>query len=110
MGAPDRRNRRAPRGYPNMTVALLGSTLVYSFVLCCVVSAALQVLAWSRHAREGAPRSLRALWRPEGFFDPIGLRQMRIARTLLLVGGFMYVMYGGLVVAVNVLDAARRAG
>ena len=93
-----------------MTLAILGTTLVYSFIICCVVSAALQVIAWSRHAREGASRSLRALWRPEGYFDPIGLRQMRIARTLLLVGGFMYVFYGGLVVAMTVLSSSPTAG
>lgn len=87
-----------------MTLAILATTLVYSFILCCVVSAALQIMAWSRHAREGAPRSIRAVWRPEAYFDPIGLRQMRVARTLLLIGGFAYVMYGALVVAMNVLS------
>ncbi|HUE96605.1 MAG TPA: hypothetical protein VMN39_08090 [Longimicrobiaceae bacterium] len=86
-----------------MTLALLSTALVYAFILCCVVSAALQVIAWSRHALEGAPRSLKALWRPEGYFDPIGLRQMRVARTLLLVGGVAYVTYGGVIVAMTLL-------
>lgn len=84
---------------------ILANALVYSFIICCVVSAALQVIAWSRHAREGAPRSIRALWNPEGYFDHIGLQQMRIARRLLLVGGFAYVAYGALIVAMTVLRA-----
>ena len=89
-----------------MTLGILGSMLVYAFVICCVVSAALQIIAWSRHGLEGAPRSLWALWRPEGYFDEIGLRQMHLARTLLIVGGFAYVAYGGLVVAMTVIGAS----
>jgi hypothetical protein len=77
-----------------MTVALIGNALVFSFIICCVVSAALQILAWSRHAREGVPVSLRALWRPEGYFDEIGLHQIRLARRLLTVGGCAYLAYG----------------
>jgi hypothetical protein len=68
--------------------------LLYAFIMCCVVSAALQIVAWSRHGREGAPVSVRALWKPEGYFDEIGLRQIRIARTLLNTGIVAYLLFG----------------
>jgi hypothetical protein len=84
-------------------VHILATALVLSFFLCCVVSGILQVLAWSRHARQGAPVSLRALWRPEGYFDPVGLRQILLARRLLTVGAVAYLSYGVLVVVGNVL-------
>jgi hypothetical protein len=76
--------------------ALVASTLLFAFIMCCVVSAALQILAWSRHARKGAPVSLRALWKPEGYFDPVGLRQIQLARRLLVMGGIAYVAFGAL--------------
>lgn len=79
--------------------SFMSTWLLLTFVVCCVVSAALQILAWSRHAREGAPVSVRALWKPEGHFDEIGLRQIRIARRLLLLGGIAYLSFG----VVNVL-------
>ena len=75
-------------------VALLSTALLFSFVICCVVSAALQIFAWSRHAREGVTVTVRALWRPEGYFDEVGLQQMRLARRLLAVGGWAYLTYG----------------
>lgn len=84
---------------------ILANALVYSFIICCVVSAALQIIAWSRHAREDARVSMRALWKPEGYFDEIGLQQMKVARRLLLVGGFAYVAYGALIVAMTILRA-----
>lgn len=84
-------------------LAILGSTLVFCFIICCIVSAALQILAWSRHSREGVPVSLRALWRPEGYFDEIGLRQILLARRLLTVGGWAYLTYGLLILATSVL-------
>jgi hypothetical protein len=77
-------------------VPLLSNVLVYVFILCCIVSASLQVLAWSRHSLEGAPVSIRALWRPEGLFDEVGLRQINTARRLLTVGGVAYLTYGAL--------------
>jgi hypothetical protein len=79
-------------------VAVLSSTLLFAFIICCVVSAALQILAWSRHTREGTPISLQALWRPEGRFDEIGMRQMQLARKLLVVGAMAYVAFGALTV------------
>lgn len=75
-------------------LALLGSALAFCFVTCCLVSAALQVLAWTRHGREGVPMSVRALWRPEGHFDEIGLRQVLLARRLLTIGGWAWLTYG----------------
>lgn len=85
-----------------MILPAVASTLVYCFIICCVVSAGLQILAWSRHAREGVSVSVRALWNPEGYFDEIGLRQMRVARRLLTLGGVAYLGYGALIVASNV--------
>lgn len=84
-------------------LAVLASALVFCFVICCVVSAALQILAWTRHAREGVAVSLKALWRPEGYFDEIGLRQILLARRLLTVGGWAYLTYGLLIVVSHVL-------
>ena len=84
---------------------LVVTAFVLSFVSCCVVSGILQLLAWTRHAREGATVSLRALRHPEEYFDPIGLRQMALARRLLLVGGVAYLSYGVLMVAATVLRA-----
>jgi hypothetical protein len=85
-----------------MTAELLASALVFAFVACCIVSAILQVLAWSRHSREGVPVTVRALWQPEGFFDETGLRQIRFARRLLTAGAVAYLMYGGLILLSNV--------
>lgn len=87
----------------NTALAVLSTALVLCFVMCCVLSGVLQVLAWSRHAREGAPVSLRALWQPEGYFDEIGLRQILLARRLLAVGGVAYLSYGLLIVVANFL-------
>jgi hypothetical protein len=80
---------------------LLSSALLLSFVLCCIASGFLQVRAWGRHARPGVPVSLRALRDPEQFFDPIGYRQMLLARRLLSVGGVAYLTYGLLIIANN---------
>lgn len=86
-------------------VGFVMTTALFAFVICCVVSAALQIIAWSRHAREGAPVSLRALWKPEGYFDEIGLRQMQLARRLLLAGGVAYLTFGAANVAAIVIAA-----
>jgi hypothetical protein len=83
--------------------AFLATWLVFTFVICCVLSAVLQILAWSRHAREGAPVSIRALWKPEGHFDDVGVRQIQLARRLLLIGGFAYLTFGALNVATAVI-------
>jgi hypothetical protein len=91
-----------------MILAILATALVYAFIICCVVSAALQIVAWSRHSREGVRASFRGVWRPEGLFDEIGLRQMRIARTLLIVGGFAYVVYGGVMVITSIAGGVTR--
>lgn len=82
---------------------VVGTGLLLAFVGCCVASTMLQVIAWSRHAREGARVSLRALWRPEGYFDTIGVNQIRLARLLLMVGGLAYLVFGALLIASRVV-------
>ena len=82
-------------------VQLLSTGLLMSFVLCCVASGFLQVRAWGRHMRPDAPVSLRALREPQHFFDPIGLKQMLLARRLLTIGGVAYVTYGLLIIVTN---------
>jgi hypothetical protein len=82
---------------------LLVVAFIFAFILCCIVSGILQLLAWTRHARPGVPISLRALWRPDEYFDPVGLRQIALARRLLAIGGVAYLSYGVLVVVANVL-------
>lgn len=84
-------------------VQFLSTALLLSFVLCCVASGLLQVRAWGRHKQPDVPVSLRALREPEHFFDSIGLRQILLARRLLLVGGFAYVSYGLLIIVANFL-------
>ena len=80
---------------------IFSTTLLFSFVICCAASGFLQVRAWGRHALPGVPVSLRALREPEQFFDPIGLRQMLLARRLLTIGGVAYVTYGLLIIVGN---------
>jgi hypothetical protein len=67
--------------------------LFFSFIACCVASALLQVIAWTKHKKEGAPVNPGALWRPDGFFDPIGIYQMRLAKRALIIGGVLYLSY-----------------
>ena len=78
-----------------------GALLFFSFIACCVASALLQVLAWTRHKREGAPVNPGALWKPEGSFDDVGLWQMRIAKRALIIGGVMYLSYGLLMIVTS---------
>jgi hypothetical protein len=78
-----------------------GYLLFFSFIACCVASALLQVLAWTRHKREGAPVHPGALWKPEGFFDAVGLYQMRLAKRAIIIGGVMYLSYGLLMLLVQ---------
>jgi hypothetical protein len=89
-----------------MTVPLIGDALVLAFIGCCLASAALQIVAWSRHSRKGAPVNFRALWKPEEHFDTIGIYQIRLARRLLTVGGLAYLSYGLLLIASTVLQRA----
>ncbi|HEV2147142.1 MAG TPA: hypothetical protein VGR37_07050 [Longimicrobiaceae bacterium] len=85
-------------------ISVFGAGLFVSFVLCCVASAMLQVLAWTRHAREGAPVSIRALWKPEEHFDEVGIRQIGLARTLLTIGGVAYLSLGVLTLAARAVQ------
>ena len=73
---------------------LVMTGLLLTFLACAVASGALQLLAWTRHAREGVPVRLSALWRPHGYFDEVGLRQMLLARMLMIVGMVSYLTYG----------------
>gem|GEM_PF-1066000 len=75
--------------------------LPFSFVACCVASALLQVIAWTRHKQEGAPVNLAAVWKPEGSFDAIGLFQMRLARRALIIGGVLYLSYAVLLIVAS---------
>lgn len=75
-------------------VETLSVALFLSFAACFVASALLQLVAWSRHAREGSRISMRGLWKPEAYFDDIGVRQMRIARGAFVIGVVMYLSYG----------------
>lgn len=79
-------------------VEILSTALLLSFVICCAASGFLQIRAWGKHARPDVPVSLRALRQPEQFFDPIGFRQMILAKRLLTIGGVAYVTYGLLIV------------
>ncbi len=88
-----------------MLLPLLSTALFFAFIICCVVSAVLQILAWSRHSREGVPVSVRALWKPEGYFDEIGTRQVELARRLITVGGLAYLLLGALIVVARVTSA-----
>jgi hypothetical protein len=74
-------------------VEIATATLVFAFVICCTVSSALQLVAWWRHTLPDTPVTLRAVWKPEGYFDAVGLRQIRLARLLLLVGVSAYLTY-----------------
>ena len=85
----------------NRFLATFGTLLFFSFIACCVASALLQVIAWTRHKREGVAVNPGALWKPEGSFDPIGLYQMKIAKRALIIGGVMYLSYGLLMIVVQ---------
>ncbi len=77
-------------------MVLAGTAMLLVCVSCCVASALLQIIAWGRHKRPETPVSLRALWKPEGYFDAVGLHQIRLARRLLMVGAAAYLLFGAL--------------
>ncbi|CAN5865766.1 hypothetical protein BH20GEM3_BH20GEM3_01790 [soil metagenome] len=77
-------------------MVLVGTAMLLVCVSCCVASALLQIIAWGRHKRPETPVSLRALWKPEGYFDAVGLHQIRLARRLLMVGAAAYLLFGAL--------------
>lgn len=68
------------------------ASLLLGFFACCVASAALQFLAW-RHVRADRGPTVRGVWKPDDYFDPIGLRQMRLARAMLIIGGVLFISY-----------------
>lgn len=71
---------------------VIAVALLLSFFACCVGSAVLQFLAWN-HVREGQGPTVRGLWKPDGFFDEVGERQMKLARWLLILGGVAFVSH-----------------
>jgi hypothetical protein len=73
-------------------IKILAAGLLLGFFGCCVASALLQLLAW-RHVRPGQGPTVVGVWKPEHYFDEIGLRQMKLARWLLITGGVMFVSY-----------------
>ncbi len=75
---------------------LAGTAMLLVCVSCCVASALLQIIAWGKHKRPETSISLRALWKPEGYFDAIGLHQILLARRLLSVGVVAYLFFGAL--------------
>ena len=68
------------------------ASMLLGFFACCVASALLQLLAW-RHVRPGQGPTVVGVWKPENYFDEIGLRQMKLARWLLILGGVLFVSY-----------------
>ena len=75
--------------------------LPFSFVACCVASALLQLVAWTRHKKEGVPINPGAVWKPEGSFDDIGLFQMRLAKRVLIIGIVLWLSYGVLMIVTS---------
>jgi hypothetical protein len=63
-------------------------------------------MAWSRHSLDGVSVSLKALWRPEGHFDEIGMHQIKLARRLLTIGIMAYLGYGFTIVAIGIARGA----
>jgi hypothetical protein len=89
-------------------IGLFASALLLAFMGCALGSALLQVLAWTRHAKPGAGVSPKAVWRPTADrFDAVGLRQMLLARRLLVVAVVAYLSYGVLLLVMNVLAGKR---
>ena len=68
------------------------SSMLLAFYGCCVASAVLQFLAW-RHVRPDQGPTVRGVWKPENYFDEVGLRQMKLARWLLIAGGVLFLSY-----------------
>jgi hypothetical protein len=86
---------------------LLTATLFLSFAICCTASALLQGVAWWRHRLDGRAVNPAALWKPEGYFDEVGMQQMRLARRLILIGAVMYLSYGVLMLLATGVDTTR---
>jgi hypothetical protein len=77
----------------SLWVRLLAAMLLLSFFACCVASALLQVVAWNRHVRPGEGPTVRGVWKPDAFLDPTGVRQMKLARWLLIIGAIAFVSH-----------------
>ena len=68
------------------------SAMLLAFYGCFVASAVLQFLAW-RHVRSDRGPTVVGVWKPDDYFDEVGLRQMKLARWLLITGGVMFLSY-----------------
>ena len=77
-------------------LSFLATGMLVTFVACCAASGMLQIVAWSRHVREGVRPSPRAILAPEAHFDAVGLRQILLSRRLLMLGGVAYLGFGAL--------------
>ena len=71
---------------------VIAATLLLSFFGCCVASAVLQVVAW-RHVRPGVGPSVKGIYKPDDMLDEVGVRQMKLARWLLIVGGVAFISH-----------------
>ncbi|HET6228872.1 MAG TPA: hypothetical protein VFE05_02270 [Longimicrobiaceae bacterium] len=76
-------------------LGILLSSLLLTSMGCAIGSALLQILAWTRHSRPGAQASVASVWKPRPEqFDDTGLRQMLLARRLIIVTMAAYLSYG----------------
>ncbi|MBB4634932.1 hypothetical protein [Longimicrobium terrae] len=72
---------------------VLASTLLLSFFGCCVASAFLQLAAWRHPADPAQGPTVAGVWKPEGRLNEIGIRQMKLARLMLILGGVSFVSF-----------------
>jgi hypothetical protein len=84
-------------------IGVVAGMLVVASLAAATASTLLQLIAWTRHAREGVAVNPLAVWKPRDYFDGVGLRQMLLARRLLLVGAAGYLSVGVLFVVARVL-------
>jgi hypothetical protein len=84
-------------------MGLAGAVMLVGSLGAATGSTFLQLVAWTRHARPGAAVSPMAVWKPAGHFDEVGLRQMLLARRLLIIGLAGYLSVGVLAVVARVL-------
>lgn len=84
-------------------LGLLATCFLLVFAASCAASGLLQAAAYARHGREGATLSPRAFLDPGSYLDDIGVRQIRLSRTLLKLGIGSYVGFLGLTFFANAL-------
>lgn len=84
-------------------IGLVGAALMVAALGAATGSTFLQLVAWTKHARPGVAVNPLAVWKPAGYFDEVGLRQMLIARRLLVMGLAGYLSAGVLALAAHVV-------